>query len=96
MAFEALSLMTKNQVVSFITQVERGKKSLLQRYFEGWWQALIPALVSSSSSDAEGEERPLPDDDSSDSSGDELTRRLIELVTVMSQSGGLHSAAKES
>mgnify|MGYP001180061335 CR=1 FL=1 len=51
MAFEALSLMTKNQVVSFIKQVERGKKSLLQRYFEGWWEALIPALVSSSSSD---------------------------------------------
>ena len=95
MAFEALSLMTKNQVVSFIDQVERGKKSLLQRYFEGWWQALIPALVDSSS-DAEGEERPLPDDDSSDSSDDELTRRLIDLVTVMSQSGGLHSAARES
>ena len=92
MAFEALSLMTKNQVVSFINQVERVKKSLLQRYFEGWWEALIPALVSSSSSDAEGEERPFPDDDSSD---DEATRRLMDLVTVMSQSGGLHSAARE-
>ena len=96
MAFEVLSLMTKNQVVSFIKQVERGQKSLLQRYFEGWWQALIPALVDSSS-DAEGEERPFSDDDSSDDdlSDDETTRRLMDLVTVMRQSGGLHSAARE-